>query len=61
MLTPKCIYIPMEFHHNIVCSPFNLTLYVMDSFEEEIQAKQLEIGKCRIFFVEHLKINSHPK
>ena len=48
MLTPQCIDIPVEFHHSILCSPFNLTLYLMDSFEEEIQGKQLGISKCRI-------------
>ena len=48
MLTPQCIDIPVELHHNILCSPFNLTLYLMDSFEEEIQTKQLEISKSTI-------------
>ena len=56
MLMPQCVDIPVEFYHNILCSPFNLTLYLTDSFEEEIQAKQLEISKCIGFFV----LNSYP-
>ena len=46
MVTPQCNPIPAEFHSNVLCHPFNITLYLTDSFEEEIQREQLEFSKC---------------
>ena len=48
MLTPQCFAVPTKFNCDVLCRPFNLTLYLTDSFEEEIQRKQLEYSKLLI-------------
>ena len=51
MNTTRCTPIPEEFYPDTLCSPFKITIYLNDSFGEEIQREKLELGKCSIIIM----------